>query len=192
MKTYLLALCLLFISANLIAQTDYGFGNTKSLAEKQKYKKTLEKKAKAIKSKILKEDSYQNKFQKEINADFAVDTFYIEKLYEFAVSETGSCSAMADENYLRGSEYEKLLNKYYKVLMGLLSAKSKELLKNSQKKWLEYRDSEKKFNDNFYWDAGEGTLQYVWISYRTVEITKTRVIEIVDYLSRDGFNNESE
>ena len=99
---------------------------------------------------------------------------------------------MADENYLRGSEYEKLLNKYYKVLMGLLSAKSKELLKNSQKKWLEYRDSEKKFNDNFYWDAGEGTLQYVWISYRTVEITKTRVIEIVDYLSRDGFNNESE
>lgn len=194
MKSYnwIFRLCLMIIIFNISTTQKLLTEESEIEANLRKFKKTLKEKANNIKSKMLKQESYLNDFQKTINADFAVDTFMIVEVYKYKLFDVGSSSYIASINYETTSEWDELLNKYYKILMNLLIEDSKKLLKNSQKKWLEYRDSEKEFNNNLFWDSDQGTLQYVWISDRTLEITKSRVIEIVDYILRDGVYNESE
>lgn len=192
MKTFILIFCITFSLTNIIAQTESVYGSKEYYDDIKKYKKTLVNKANKLKLEILSEQNSLSNFQKNIKADFTADTFYIEKVFIYSSGGTGSSNAIADCNYILLNEYDKLLNKYYKILMDSLNKDSKDMLKNSQRNWLEYRNSERKFNDNLYFDCDQGLMQYIWISERAVEITKARVNEILEYLLRDGFNSQSE
>jgi uncharacterized protein YecT (DUF1311 family) len=87
-----------------------------------------------------------------------------------------SCEAWAKD------AWDKELNKYYKLLMGTLSADEKETLKKSQINWLTYRDSESKFSSQMYTDM-EGTMWRSASVSAEVEIIKQRALELKAYYS---------
>jgi uncharacterized protein YecT (DUF1311 family) len=83
-------------------------------------------------------------------------------------------------------EYDKLLNKYYQLLLRSLNEEDKEILKKSQRNWIDFRDSELELNGvlmNDYYSGG-GTIQRVFAAARVLELTRDRVIELYDYLNR--------
>jgi uncharacterized protein YecT (DUF1311 family) len=84
------------------------------------------------------------------------------------------CEAIA------AKEWDDELNKYYKLLMSVLSPDEKEKLKAAQIKWLEYRDNELKFSQTVY-DNMKGTMWRVAYASRLTEIIKHRAIEIKGY-----------
>lgn len=75
--------------------------------------------------------------------------------------------------------WDKELNRVYKDVMQHLDEKNKELLKSAQRKWLEFRDQEFAFSNQFYDRQGKGWA-YDRI-YRQMELTRTRVFELRKY-----------
>ena len=63
------------------------------------------------------------------------------------------------------------MNNYYKLLLGIISSEAKIKLKASQKKWLEYRDSEFVMAHTIYNDM-QGTMWLVIAVITQLEIVK--------------------
>lgn len=76
--------------------------------------------------------------------------------------------------------WDKELNKYYKLLMDILSADEKEKLRKSQRSWLTYRDNELDFSGTTYYNL-DGTMWRVTAAQRSCEIVKQRALELKDY-----------
>lgn len=84
--------------------------------------------------------------------------------------------------------WDKELNKNYKTLLGLLTEEQKEKLKESQRQWIKFRDSELEFSSSFYNQLG-GTI-WIPIAARTrLDLTKQRAQELLDYISTLTMNN---
>ncbi|RUM59398.1 MAG: DUF1311 domain-containing protein [Persephonella sp.] len=77
--------------------------------------------------------------------------------------------------------WDKRLNQVYRKLMSKLSPKQRKLLRESQRKWLQYRDKEFKFIENFY--TGSGSMARILIAFDKLEFLKNRVKELEQYLS---------
>jgi len=78
------------------------------------------------------------------------------------------------------NEWDKELNRNYKLLMSILPDGDKEKLKASQLKWIEYRDLELEFSRRIHHKL-EGTMWLVVETGRKLEIIKQRAIELNDY-----------
>ncbi|QHT69179.1 DUF1311 domain-containing protein [Rhodocytophaga rosea] len=77
-------------------------------------------------------------------------------------------------------EWDKELNKYYKLLMGVLSAAEKTKLQQAQRKWIEYRDTENAFSGEMYYNM-EGTMWRITAVERQVELVKERALTLQSY-----------
>jgi uncharacterized protein YecT (DUF1311 family) len=77
--------------------------------------------------------------------------------------------------------WDKELNKYYGVLKTKLPKEAFEVLKESQKQWLSYRDKEYLFISKFYFEVKEGTMWYAVAENKKMEIVKSRAIELKEY-----------
>lgn len=103
---------------------------------------------------------------------------YEEKLTQGIYGTQGYVSAYAEyEGFL-----DKELNRAYRILMGHLDRNSQVALKNSQRKWLNYRDAEFDFitlNWNKIAFGSSSTISKG--DYRTT-IVKHRVISLFHYL----------
>lgn len=78
--------------------------------------------------------------------------------------------------------WDKELNKNYKVLLALLTEEQKEKLKESQRQWIKFRDTELEFSRSFY-SQMQGTM---WISIAAqtkLDLTRKRANELLDYIS---------
>jgi len=150
-----------------------------------KYKQEIQKESLKLKQELLKKD-YLNDFDKQISIDFKIDTFLIEKLLSKRISIDYSTAGMTKAAYDTEVEYDKLLNKYYQLLLKKLNDSDKEILKQTQRSWIQYRDSERKLNSEIAKDeySGGGTMQRIIVASGYVEITKKRVIELYSYLTR--------
>jgi uncharacterized protein YecT (DUF1311 family) len=85
-------------------------------------------------------------------------------------------------------EWDAELNKYYKLLMTVLSPEAKEKLKTAQIKWLSYRDNEFKFSETMYTDM-KGTMWRVVNVSRETEIIRQRALDLRAYYNTLTFNN---
>jgi uncharacterized protein YecT (DUF1311 family) len=72
------------------------------------------------------------------------------------------------------------LNKYYNLLMSVLSKDEKEKLKLTQKAWLDYRDKEFSFSGTVHSNL-EGTMYRIFAANRMMEIVKQRAEELRIY-----------
>lgn len=95
--------------------------------------------------------------------------------------------AKTTQDYLEGyAAYEKdldsELDRAYQLLMSNLAAEQQELLKQSQRDWIKYRDSEFSFITNNWTTEQFGTSSAISRgNYRTMLI-KNRVITLLSYL----------
>ena len=84
-------------------------------------------------------------------------------------------------------KWDGALNKAYKGLMDRLPTKEdKELLRESQRKWIAYRDAEFRFLPRHFQRDG-GTLSLVMTDERMVHFIRERVIELEAYIHLLGF-----
>jgi uncharacterized protein YecT (DUF1311 family) len=84
------------------------------------------------------------------------------------------CEAIAEE------DWDKEMNKYYKLLMETLGTDEKKKLKEAQISWLNYRDKEKEFSGTMHYNM-EGTMWRVAAASRSCEIIKQRALELQGY-----------
>ena len=84
------------------------------------------------------------------------------------------CTAVARE------EWDKEMNKFYKMLMDTLGSEEKETLRKAQRHWLEYRDNEVAFAGSMYYNM-QGTMWRVVAAGRICDIVKQRAVELKEY-----------
>ncbi len=93
------------------------------------------------------------------------------------------CEAIARE------EWDKEMNKYYKLLMDTLTIEEKEKLKIAQRQWLNFRDMELDFSGTMYYNM-QGTMWRVVAAGRACEIVKERALELKGYYDMLTFDGE--
>jgi uncharacterized protein YecT (DUF1311 family) len=112
-----------------------------------------------------------------------VDLHPIEKKLEdcLATDSNQTTAGMTNCVYSAVDEWDKELNKYYQILMDVMSATGKENLKISQRKWIEYRDKEFRFISTFYNGEMQGTMWIVVAADHRMSIVRDRAIELKGY-----------
>lgn len=104
----------------------------------------------------------------------------IDSLYKNCIEKNPStqgvirCASIAEE------AWDKEMNKYYKLLMDVLKDDEKTKLKDSQLKWVVFRDSEFDFSGTMYYNLG-GTMWLVVNADKRADIVKSRTLELKDY-----------
>jgi uncharacterized protein YecT (DUF1311 family) len=82
--------------------------------------------------------------------------------------------------------WDKELNKYYKLLMKVLSEDEKTKLKTAQRNWLAFRDSEAAFSYAMYTNM-EGTMWKISEAARRMALIRQRALELRSYYDDHGF-----
>lgn len=77
-------------------------------------------------------------------------------------------------------EWDAELNKFYQKLKGDLNAEGQVVLRDAQRKWLEYRDLEFKLADQHIGEM-DGTMYRIILADRKMGIVKARALELKDY-----------
>jgi uncharacterized protein YecT (DUF1311 family) len=122
----------------------------------------------------------------QLDIEFSVDTFRIERYQEKYMAYDYSTSGMVTVTYFAEHQYDSLMNKYYKKLLSLLKSNDKQVLIQAQKAWISFRDSESKLIDTVSKDeySGGGTIQLLIDASSYLSLVKNRLIEIFDHLDR--------
>jgi uncharacterized protein YecT (DUF1311 family) len=160
-----------------------------SNAQRELNKKDILKINSEIETEILNfKDSLRNseKYLKPINLEFEIDIYKIEKLAEKKMNINFSTAGMSNAVFELEKGYDKLLNKYYKILIQKLNSKDAEKLKKTQENWIAFRDSERILvgiiSKVEY--SGGGTIQNNIRAAKICEITRKRVYEIKEYIDQ--------
>ena len=106
----------------------------------------------------------------------------IEKELSRCLEESFSTANQRDCINKAYEDWDKLLNQTYQSLIKELSEESKIQLKESQRNWLKYRDTEFNFINKYYFQDKQGTLNYVIADSKKMEIIKQRTLMLLEYL----------
>ena len=178
---FILFILFLFTIDCSIAQEHYVLSEEELL----KFDDSINNNAEVLRLQLLKELEYPSK-NRELEIEFQVDTFKIiqkiQKRTEEYVNPFGQ--NMNKINSFEEIEYDKLLNKYYQKLLNKLKEPDKETLRQAQRNWIKFRDSEIKLIDIIYSPnySGPGFLPILSGSSTISEHTKNRTIEIYNLL----------
>lgn len=105
-------------------------------------------------------------------------------------SEKNNAADNRDCIYKAEIEWDKELNKNYKILLSLIkNQNTKTALKEAQRKWVSFRDAEKKFITSFY-NGFVGSMWLDSIAADVLEITKNRTHELASYMNTYEFGGE--
>jgi uncharacterized protein YecT (DUF1311 family) len=97
------------------------------------------------------------------------------------INSNQTTSGMTNCEYVAAELWDKQLNENYNLLMSLLNKEEKEILKESQLNWIEFRDKELKFSGTFYENLG-GTMWRIVSASRLCDLNRTRALELKEYL----------
>jgi uncharacterized protein YecT (DUF1311 family) len=153
--------------------------------EMKAMRQEIEKEALKLRRELEKQE-YESDLARQVSIEYQLDAFRIDELQKRRINIDYSTAGMVTATYDAESEYDDLLNKYYQKLLAKLSAGDKAVLKQAQKNWLQFRDSEHELNSLLTKDAysGGGTIQRTIGADCDLELTKARVKALVDYLLR--------
>lgn len=121
-----------------------------------------------------------------LDIEFKTDVYRIEKLADKKVEIDYTTSGMTKAIVELNNDYDKLLNKYYAILMKKLQAKDQDKLKEAQRNWIKFRDSEIQVigivSKTEY--SGGGTIQSNIMAGRISDLTKNRLYTIKEHLNQ--------
>jgi len=96
--------------------------------------------------------------------------------------ENSTTQGMTECIIKAADSWDKELNKNYKTLLGLLTEEQKVKLRESQKQWIKYRDTELDFSKSFY-NQMQGTMWIPVAAQTRLNLTKQRAIELSNYIT---------
>ena len=176
MKNRLLLLLLLSVT---LANAQSEITNAKRI----EIKAQVEKETNKLKDSLTKTN---NGSDIPLDIEFKTDVYRVEKLADKKVGIDDSTSGMTTAIVELNNDYDKLLNKYYAILMKKLQPKDQEKLKIAQRNWVKFRDSEIQLiatvSKNEY--SGGGTIQSNIMAGRISDLTKNRLYVIKEHLDQ--------
>lgn len=121
---------------------------------------------------------------KQRSIDFRLETYRIDTLLHRRIDIDFTTAGMIQATIEARDSYDKLLNKYYKLLITKLNTADKECLKQTQRNWIVFRDSEIRLFNVLSKDeySGGGTIQRTIVSGEVLDLTVKRVLDIFGYL----------
>ena len=119
-----------------------------------------------------------------LNVTFTVDTFKVEKMMRLKMQKDTSKSEQVIAVIDAEIDYDFLLTKYYKALLGIHDENSQKSLVDAQKKWIKYRDNEIVMTEKFYKEQVNGNAddEAVAKAVEHLELTKERVVELYKHI----------
>jgi uncharacterized protein YecT (DUF1311 family) len=181
MKHLLVIPFLLLIAFNSHCQSD----NPQLDSLKKVWTKSLKKEMKTLGIGTAHREGW-SEFSDSISNAYAKDTFLLNGIFSYQMDYDQTTYGMvrAYSDYEDG--LDRLLNKYYRILMRKLSKEDQELLRTSQRNWIALRDSERKLSGLLTEDqySGGGTIQLLIYANWNADYTGNRVQELIDYLER--------
>ncbi len=129
------------------------------------------------------EKQYSDEITKEEIIEFIIDTCRIERIYSEKTNIDYSTLGMKESLADLDIQYDNLLNKYYKKLISKLPDSDKEILKQAQRNWIKFRDSENELINLLSGEkySGGGTMQGFYSGERSLYFTKKRVGDLFQY-----------
>jgi uncharacterized protein YecT (DUF1311 family) len=121
--------------------------------------------------------------QNQIEKKYAIDIAEEKCLEKKDISNAEMCNCVIKAR----DSWDEELNKYYQLLKNKLPKEAFEVLKESQKQWLIYRDNEFLFITKFYYEVKEGTMWYAVAQNQKMQIVKKRAIELENYYTMLDF-----
>jgi len=110
---------------------------------------------------------------------FAQDKHPIDKSEEVCISENSTTAGMVNCSNEARKKWDAEMNKYYKLLMGLLDKKGQGNLRESQLAWLKFRDAEFESIENMYHQMA--TMYIPIRSGDRMDIVKQRALQLKSY-----------
>lgn len=121
----------------------------------------------------------------EVQQEFKQDTARIES--HVRNSFLANTADFVQCMYYLFDEYDKLLNKYYRLLMSTLDEEGKAALKSAQVNWIKYQTADRKLLDNIsmqiYKNMEGGTMSNYLSAPLYGYMVKDRAIELYNYYS---------
>ncbi len=136
--------------------------------------------------------SFISIYSQDIEDEFNRDTARVEQMVRDTLDKYDySTWGMHAANTVSEVEYDKLLNKYYKLLQNKLDENGKKALKEAQLSWINFRDTDRKLitelYKNTYNEMGGGTMWSVIYGDFHAQLTRERVFVLYKYLTADVF-----
>mgnify|MGYP001571247137 CR=1 FL=1 len=107
----------------------------------------------------------------------AQDKHPIDRLEEECINKHLTTTGMANCTYDAADKWDAEMNKYYKLLMKILSKDDRIKLKQAQLTWLKYRDAERKVLDEVYLGSPPTILISIK-AYEWCNMIKTRALQL--------------
>jgi uncharacterized protein YecT (DUF1311 family) len=115
--------------------------------------------------------------QTKKKSESSIDKLELKCIHKNNISNSEICSCIIKAH----ESWDLELNKYYILLKEKLPKEAFEILKESQKEWVIYRDKEFLFISKFYFQVKEGTMWYEVTAQKKKEIVKARTLELKEY-----------
>ena len=110
---------------------------------------------------------------------FAQDRYPIDKLEEECINKNLTTAGMVNCTYEAQKQWDAELNKYYKLLMGLLHKNGQDKLRESQRAWIKFRDAEFESIENMY--PQDATININIRAADKMSIVKERALQLKGY-----------
>lgn len=132
----------------------------------------------------LEKETFPDNSRKTKIISFTLDTCRIERMASEYMKIDFSTAGMNNAVNEMNRQYDQLLNTYYQKLLVQLKDADKEKLKQAQRNWIQFRDSELELINLLSEDRylGGGTIQTNRRSAGSLYLTKKRLIEMFHYL----------
>lgn len=126
----------------------------------------------------LTDDEWSNDWK-----DFCADTFKIRQIVAKRMDIDYSTQGMNFTVMEMTKAYDKLMNRYYNKILGLLKPADKKVLITTQKAWLVFRDAELKLIGKLREDeySGGGSIQSNIAVGRYSDIVEARTLQLFNY-----------
>lgn len=123
--------------------------------------------------------------QDPVSIEFRQDTMMIEQQVANMLDKDYSTAGMLKAVSSLEQGYEKLLNKYYQMLLNRLKEEDRNSLIEAQRNWIKFRDSEKTLIRTISAEGytGGGTMWGPVAASAAADLTKDRLIDIYHYLT---------
>jgi len=139
-------------------------------------------------------DKQEKKFKREllnegrvhsVYLDFKTDEYKIEEYINRKLGDYPDSRTYISELLLAEKRYQLLLSKYFNKLIGYVNTETAAEIKETQALWQRFKSSEQKINMSL--NPEEFNLEEInldRLAERHLAITKYRVLDIVEYISR--------
>lgn len=124
-------------------------------------------------------------FSDSIRRQFLEDTFVVENLLQKQLDKEATTLGINKANLACASEYEKLVDQYFNVLLSKMKDEDKDLAISSQKDWKSLMEKERTLAGKLMQEeySGGGSIHSIEYTDRLMMQQKNRLLTLIDYLT---------